>query len=333
MSAEPRDLTLEITTLRLVNAVAYHSGTRAHSRRFEEATGLNIAPADLRLLELLYGREPLVTKVIAQELGCDITQISRQVTMLEKAGHLNRRTDPTDRRRTLVSVTDPTEELLDTWLTTWTNDYVLAVAHWTPEQLEMAGDWFTLVHHRFEQALPERPHPSAGARWAELSGDRYEPSMAYFLRSLIGLITWVGLSGGFDVLLEIDGSPVRQNGFYTLQLIAHSGPLPIAQIAERLAIDPSQASKRITRLASLNLVDRAVDGFDRRSSRIRISRRGRALLEKAYDLELAGFGALTTDISIEDRSRWTPLVQEYVDSLLQPNPGATPAIGVGVRSR
>lgn len=333
MSVEPRDLTLEMATLRLVNAVAYHSGTRAHSRRFEEATGIDVAPADLRLLELLSGREPLATKVIAQELGSDITQVSRQITMLEKAGHLKRRTDPTDRRRTLVAVTDPTQQLLDTWLTTWTNDYVLAVARWTPDQVEIAGNWFALVHSRFEQALPQRPHPAAGARWAELSGDRYEPGMAYFLHSLIGLVTWVGLSGGFDELLEIVGSPVRQNGFYTLQLIAHSGPLPIAQVAERLAIDPSQASKRITRLASLNLVDRAVDGFDRRSSLIRISRRGRALLEKVDDLQLAAFGALTTDISTEDRSRWTPLVQEYVDSLLQPSTGVAPVLGVGVRSR
>ena len=307
---------LESATLRLVNAIALTAGTRSHSRRLRAVTGIDLPPSDLRFLELLSGREPAATSVIARELGIDITQASRQAAQLHKAGHVARTTDPEDRRRTLLSLTDETTALMDAWLVAWSRDYLAVISTWTPEQIEVLGSWFALVLHRFTEALPDSPRPAVADRWLELSGDDYDHATRFFLHTMIGIVTWVALSGGFKTLLELRSAGVSEAGFLALHVIATSGPLSIAEVAERLAVDPSQASKRITELVNDGLLDRAVDEFDRRSTRVRVSRKGRQLVDGVFEFQMASFGVLTTDLGRAERDQWTPYVVAYVDAML-----------------
>ena len=307
---------LESATLRLVNAIALTAGTRSHSRRLRAVTGIDLPPSDLRFLELLSGREPAATSVIARELGIDITPASRQAAQLHKAGHVARTTDPEDRRRTLLSLTDETTALMDAWLVAWSRDYLAVISTWTPEQIEVLGSWFALVLHRFTEALPDSPRPAVADRWLELSGDDYDHATRFFLHTMIGIVTWVALSGGFKTLLELRSAGVSEAGFLALHVIATSGPLSIAEVAERLAVDPSQASKRITELVNDGLLDRAVDEFDRRSTRVRVSRKGRQLVDGVFEFQMASFGVLTTDLGRAERDQWTPYVVAYVDAML-----------------
>jgi DNA-binding MarR family transcriptional regulator len=309
-------LALEEATLRLVNAVAFMAGTRAHSRRLRAATGIELPPSYLRFIELLSGREPAPMSVVARDLGIDLAQASRQAGHLEAAGHIVRNTDPDDRRRTLVALSASTTAMLDEWLLAWSRDYLPAAARWRTDEIACVADWFALAHHRLVEALPDRPRSAAADRWAELAGAGFEPETRHFLHTMISFVTWISQSRGFDDLLELIDAPVRQTNFFTLQVIRHSGPLPIAEVAERLAIDPSQASKRLRELTDLRLVDRAVDGFDRRSNLIRVSRKGVTLLTKVAQVQMTAFEGLTADLSPDDRRRWTPLVQAYVDRML-----------------
>lgn len=311
-----QDPALEVATLRLVNAIALTAGTRSHSRRLRSVTGIDLPPSDLRFLELLSGRQPAATSVVARELGIDITQASRQAAQLHKAGHVARLSDPDDRRRTLLSLTDDTAALMDAWLLAWSRDYLAGIATWTPEQIEVIGDWFALVLHRFSEALPDSPRPAVADRWMELAGKDYDPATRFFLHSMIGIVTWVALSGGFKALLDIKASDVSEAGFLTLHVISTSGPLSIAEVAERLAVDPSQASKRISELVHAGLLDRAVDEFDRRSTRVRVSRKGKQLVDGVFDFQMASFGVLTTDLGRAEREHWTPYVVAYVDGML-----------------
>jgi DNA-binding MarR family transcriptional regulator len=313
---------LESATLRLVNAIALTAGTRSHSRRLRAVTGIDLPPSDLRFLELLSGREPAATSVIARELGIDITQASRQAAQLHKAGHVARTTDPEDRRRTLLSLTDETTTLMDAWLVAWSRDYLAVISTWTPEQIEVLGSWFALVLHRFTEALPDSPRPAVADRWLELSGDDYDHATRFFLHTMIGIVTWVALSGGFKTLLELRSAGVSEAGFLALHVIATSGPLSIAEVAERLAVDPSQASKRITELVNDGLLDRAVDEFDRRSTRVRVSRKGRQLVDGVFEFQMASFGVLTTDLGRAERDQWTPYVVAYVDAMLNRRVGS-----------
>lgn len=322
MAADDGDLALEKATLRLINVVAFTSGTRAHSRRMRAATGIDLSPSDLRFIELLGGREPVSTSTVAKELGIDLAQASRQAGQLAAAGHIVRQTDPADRRRVLVGLSKTTARVLDQWLVDWSRDYLAAIERWSPEDIAATADWFALVHDRLVEALPDRPRSAAADRWVELAGNDHDAETRFFAHTMIGMVTWVGQSRGYNDLLELLDSPIRQQDFFTLQVIQHSGPLSIADIAERLAIDPSQASKRLRQLTDLRLVDRAVDGFDRRSSLIRVSRKGATVLAKVADLQMIAFEGLTEGISAEDRQRWTPLVQAYISGLFSRRIGA-----------
>ncbi|MET7896554.1 MarR family winged helix-turn-helix transcriptional regulator [Streptomyces mirabilis] len=310
------ELALEKATLRLVNAVAFLSGTRAHSRGLQAVTGVELGPSDLRLIELLGGRGAIATSVVARELGIDLGQASRQAAQLQAAGHLVRRTDPADRRRTLLELSESASTMLDEWLLAWSRDYQVSPAQWSTDEIEALGEWFALVHDRLVEALPDRPQPMAADRWAELAGAEYDTVTRSLLHPVIGIVTWVGQSGGFNDLLELIDVPLRETGLCTLQVIEHSGPLSVAEVAARLVIDPSQASKRLRNLTTLRLVDRAVDGFDRRSNLVRISRKGAALLERVFEVQLTTFEKLIDDLNPQDRLRWTPLVESYVEELL-----------------
>jgi DNA-binding MarR family transcriptional regulator len=211
--------------------------------------------------------------------------------------------------------------MLDDWLLAWSRDYLPTVALRHTAEIACVADWFALAHQRLVEALPDRPRSAAADRWAELAGAGFEPETRHFLHTMIGLVTWVSQSRGFDDLLEIIGAPVRPANFFTLQVIHNSGPLPIAEVAERLVIDPSQASKRLRELTDLRLVDRAVDGFDRRSNLIRVSRKGLTLLTRVAEVQMTAFEELTADLSTADRRRWTPLVQTYVTRMLSRQAG------------
>lgn len=312
-----QDLALEKATIRLVNAIALTAGTRSHSRRLRAVTGIDLPPSDLRFLEFLSGRAPAATSVVARELGIDIAQASRQVAQLHRAGHVSRSTDPADRRRTLVSLTEATATMMDLWLTAWTKDYLALIATWTPEEIEAIGGWFAFVHRSLAEALPESPRPAVADRWLEIAGAGYDAATRSFLHTMIGLVTWVGLSRGFKQLLEKSSADVSEPGFLALHVIATSGsPLSVADVAERLAVDPSQASKRVSELVNAGLLNRAVDGFDRRSTLVRVSRKGKNLIDSIFELQLATFAETTAHLGQVERTLWTPFVLAYVDGML-----------------
>lgn len=306
---------LESATLRLINSVAFVSSSRTHTRRVLAATGIELPPSDLRFLEWLNGRGPVGTKSAATELRIALTQASRQATQLEAAGHVIRSTDRTDRRRSLLRLSPPTAALLDKYVLTWSGDFG-PPAEWTAEEVASATEWFDLALRRLCEALPDRPRGSAADRWAEVAGPNHEPTVAKFLTTMIGLVTWVGLSNGFNDLLQLIGSPVRQPGLVALNLVAHSGPLSVAEVADRLGIEPSRASKRLRQLTDLGLVDRDVDAVDRRSRLVHVSQKGLALIARVEEVQLETFKELAPAISPEQRRCWTPLVADYVDSVL-----------------
>jgi DNA-binding MarR family transcriptional regulator len=311
--SEPR---LETATLHLVNMTAYGSSSRAHSRRLRDVTGIDLPPSDIRLLEFLSGRDPLPLSALAAELGIDLAQASRQATALEALGHVVRVTDPADRRRTLVSLSRSTERLMDRWLLDWSTGYVAAVDGWSGEDVGHLTRWFALVHRRFDEGLPGRDTSHILERWQELvpPGD-YDPAVRQFLRTLVGLLSWVGQSGGFNDLLELVKAPIRQHAFFTLRVVARHGPMAIAEVADQMAIDPSQASKRLRQLTDLGLVDRAVDTFDRRSNRVRVSRKGAALDRKVRETQLETFQLILGELPPVDRERWTELVEQFLTQL------------------
>ncbi len=312
--------TLERVTLRLINQISFLATSRSHTRSAAAFTGLDLPPSDLRLLELLSGRPATATSMIAQDLRIDLAQASRQAAQLEAAGHLVRSVDPTDRRRTLIELSAPTGELLDRWLLSWAGEYVEPLAAWEASDVADLSEWIALVRTRLAEALPHSPGTWAADRWEELDDGTRDSESRSFVVAMIGLVSWVSQSGGFGDLLESINSPINVLGLTTLRVIEHRGPMSVTEVAERLAVDPSQASKRLRQLTDARLLDRAVDGFDRRSNLIRVSRRGANFLAKIERVQLEGFEMLVEDVDRAQRERWTPLMEQYCESLLRRSP-------------
>jgi DNA-binding MarR family transcriptional regulator len=312
-----QDIELETISLQLINRVAYAASSQATSRQLRDVTGLDLPPSSIRLLLLLAGRPPVVTSELAIELTIDLAQASRQASQLERLGHLERTADQADRRRTLVTLTPATAKLFDQWLLAWTNDYLAPVTRWPRRDVADLTHWFALVRDRLGEALPGRPGPRSSERWQALvEPDQHHPVVSRFLSTVIGLVSWSGQSGGFNELLESIGAPIRQHAYFTLRIVARHGPLPISEVAEWLDIDPSQASKRLRQLTDLRLVDRAVDGFDRRTNLVRVSRKGSALLAKVREAQLATFRQTIGEISAKDREDWTTLMRRYINEMI-----------------
>jgi DNA-binding MarR family transcriptional regulator len=311
-----QSLQLERTTLQLINVVAYGSSSRAHSRRIRDVTGMDLPPSDIRFLEFLAGREPMPLGMVATHLGMDLAQTSRQASSLEALGHVTRTTDPTDRRRTVVTLTARATGLMDRWLLDWSSGFPALLEGWSTQELGHLTSWFELVRARLDSAWPEEMAPRLPQRWEQLVGaDAHEPGVRRFLSSLVALISWVHQGGQFNDLLEHLEAPIRQHGYFTLRVVSYHGPMSIAEVAECMAIDPSQASKRLRQLTELGLVDRAVDQFDRRSSRVCVSRAGRALERKILDQQLATFTDVMGAFPAADRQRWATLMARFMHQL------------------
>lgn len=314
------DRRLERATLNMVNMVAFSSSSREHAREFLRATGVALAPSDIRLIEYLSGRGDMPTSIVATDLQIDLSQASRQARQLAEAGFVARVQDAEDRRRTLLGLTSAGADLLDKWLESWSAGYRAATRGCSEEELTSLDEWFDRVLRTFMRALPERPSPTVSGHWLSLNRTAdLSPAERSLTATVIDLVAWVGHSSGFEALLDLYGAPINQQTFFTLRTVAREGPLSVAEVAELLGIDRSQASKRLTQLTELDLVDRAVDSFDRRSSLVRISRRGRALDDVIRKAQLERFIHVLGEVSPGDRERWTALTTRYVDALLAPS--------------
>jgi DNA-binding MarR family transcriptional regulator len=156
--------------------------------------------------------------------------------------------------------------------------------------------------------LPDDWHRQAG-----LAGD--DPCLRSYLETMVRLVRLVGLSRGFDDMLEKIQAPIRQHAYFALRLIGRHGPMAISEVAARLGVDPSQASKRVRTLQEHKLVDRTVDGFDRRSWRVRGSQRGATLIERVHELQLSGFREVLGELPDAERARWTGLMERLLAQL------------------
>ncbi|MBQ1075900.1 winged helix-turn-helix transcriptional regulator [Micromonospora sp. C31] len=72
-----------------------------------EIAELGLTPATARALHALDPDRPLPARDLAEGLGCDRSNVTALVDRLERAGLVERRTDPADRRQKTLVVTGP----------------------------------------------------------------------------------------------------------------------------------------------------------------------------------------------------------------------------------
>lgn len=309
------DDTFERASLTLINSIASMAHSSMHRHMFAGATGMPLSSHDVRLVELLSGLPPVPVSQIAEALAIDLAQASRQVGRLTETGYLQRSVDAGDRRRVLVTLTPETARRMDEWLLLWSAVHRSPLEDWPADDLMDFAQAIALQVDRLADSLPVQPVLSVDARWDELVGLGLPPGARAAGRGLVALVTWVGQSQGFtNVLAHLD-SPMRQSTFLTLRHIVAQGPLAVSEVATAMVIDPSQASKRISSLRKLGLLERSTSPVDRRQALVFASPAGVAFEQRVLDTQLALFASILPPLSTSTRRRWTSLMQRYVAEL------------------
>ncbi|GGS42738.1 transcriptional regulator [Streptomyces badius] len=117
----------------------------------EQLRSLRLAPRHLSLLSCLLFDGPTPVKDLAARLEVAPTTVSLMVSDLQRQGVVDRRTDPDDRRRSIVSISeDPTtREAVDAWLASSARAWHQVLDGLGPEERATV----VRVMHGYEEAL------------------------------------------------------------------------------------------------------------------------------------------------------------------------------------
>src|ERR1044071_4958867 len=95
-------------------------------------------------------------------------------------------------------------------------------------------------------------------------------------------------------------SELGTQGFHALAVLQVHGPLRVSDVARRLGVDLSVASRQIASLAAEGYVERREDTRDRRAQLVAVTRSGRKVLRESHRRMVAGFTRVLEGWSDED---------------------------------
>jgi DNA-binding MarR family transcriptional regulator len=138
-----------VTMEDLTRALFGIGGIRRDLRR---RAGLDHVPGGTPALGAIKRIGPARVSDVAVELQVDLSVASRQVQALEAAGYVNRAPDPTDRRSSVVGLSEAGEEKLRLVHERVIETLNEALATWSPEEIQTLVDG--LVRLRADLADP-----------------------------------------------------------------------------------------------------------------------------------------------------------------------------------
>ena len=102
---------------------------------------------------------------------------------------------------------------------------------------------------------------------------------------------------------------------FVLHHVQAGGSLRVSALAEAMGLDTSTASRHVRQLEDAGYLARTGDPDDRRASRVRLTRRGRAALDQAMRARAAVLDRAIADWPDDDRATLTTLMTRLADSL------------------
>jgi DNA-binding MarR family transcriptional regulator len=102
---------------------------------------------------------------------------------------------------------------------------------------------------------------------------------------------------------------------FVLHHVHGRGSLRVSELATSAGLDASTVSRHVRQLEDGGYLARTGDPDDRRASRVRLTRRGRAALDRAMRARAALIDRATADWPGEDRAALTTLMTRLADSL------------------
>jgi DNA-binding MarR family transcriptional regulator len=112
------------------------------------------------------------------------------------------------------------------------------------------------------------------------------------------------------------GAPISGSGLLALRVVERYGPIAGSDLARRLQVDQSTASRHVRPLEELGLVTRTADRSDRRVAWLQVTPSGQRVLDRARDVALHDFDVALAEWTDEDRRTLGTLLARLRTSLL-----------------
>jgi DNA-binding MarR family transcriptional regulator len=113
------------------------------------------------------------------------------------------------------------------------------------------------------------------------------------------------------------GVPVTGASLEALRLVARHGPIAVSEVARRLRVGQSTASRQLRPLEERGLVVRSGDPADARVARLSTSDAGRAVLARVREVSLNDFDVALGDWEPADRKLLAELLERFRKALLE----------------
>lgn len=154
-------MTLAPATPSLLEALSrFNRAVRAAGHRFDRA-GTGIRRTEFALLHYLVRFGESRAGDIAGEYALDPSVVSRQIGCLIERGCVVRRTDPEDKRASLLAITDEGRDRLDEFDRAYSGFLAERFDDWSEERLARAAAMLDDLATKLFEEIPHEPHPTA----------------------------------------------------------------------------------------------------------------------------------------------------------------------------
>ncbi|MFE3026567.1 MarR family winged helix-turn-helix transcriptional regulator [Nocardia tengchongensis] len=144
---------------------AYQASVDDYDRELARLMGVN--ETDLRCLEILIGSKEAGPSELATQLGLTSGSVTTMLDRLAKLDYVSRHPHPTDRRKTLVRITQRALTRAHELMGPFLDDSRRVLDRFTPQQLELVAEFLDVnrsVQNDHVQRLRTIPEESARAR-------------------------------------------------------------------------------------------------------------------------------------------------------------------------
>lgn len=127
---------------RALTRITYLSTRARQHERLMALAGVPLDRAAVALLRQVADSEPLRPGELANRLGVEASHVTRTVQQLQKTGYVTRVPDPDDRRAQRIELTEAGQAAIDRVRDAGARGMQLALADWSPEELEQLAALF-----------------------------------------------------------------------------------------------------------------------------------------------------------------------------------------------
>ena len=134
--------------------------------------------------------------------------------------------------------------------------------------------------------------------------------MAAQTETVTGVYVWLILMKAFHSMMtatadDFSGSGLGDSDFRVLEVLLHKGPMPVNTIGPKVFLTPGSISTAVDRLHRKGLVSRTPSVTDRRVHVVDLTRPGRILIAKVFNVHAARLEQLASVLSPRERVQLT----------------------------